>query len=118
MAIAAACPTARTSVATAETTNITSRVKTSSNRATCRGVGRDCCPQVGCVPEQGEVHGTGGAGPQELGEHVGRYEGPREVAGEGEGHGDGRVDVRSGEVAHGLLESFCAQVYRIPFVYP
>ena len=100
IAIAAASPTARVSVATAMITNIRKKVSTSSqtNDWPCEpeGSGR---AHLGDVPERGTQQCGREDRAGDLGGPVADGAPPREVSREREGEGDGRVEVGAGDVA-------------------
>ena len=100
IAIAAASPTARVSVATAMITNIRKAVRTSSQRNDC-----PCEPRwerradVGDVAERASQDRRGRKAPTSCARPVGDRARPGKVPGEREGERDGGVEVGAGDVA-------------------
>ena len=102
MAIAAACPTAHVRGDRGDHKHQEQGEQHFQQHRLQEGAGGDGGSQIRDVAEEGEEGGAGGAGSQQLGEDVGRHESPRKVAGQGERHGDGRIDVGAGDVAYGV----------------
>ena len=99
IAIAAASPTARVSVATAMITNIRKAVMTSSQRNDCASEpDGSVAPTCGDVAERARAGSAAAERADELGDPVGDGPRPGEVPGEREGERDGGVEVRAGDV--------------------
>ena len=103
IAIAAASPTARVSVATAMITNIRKKVSSTSHRNAwpCEPDGQGGA-DVGDVPERAAQEQRRREGAGELRRPVGDDARPREVARERERERHSRVEVRAGDVADGV----------------
>ena len=103
IAIAAASPTARVSVATAMITNIRKKRQHELPEERLRlRAGRERGADVGDVAERAAQDRGGGERAGELRGPVADGARPGEVAGEREREGDGRVEVRAGDVPDGV----------------
>ncbi len=102
-AMAAASPTARVSVATAITTNISSAGHHDfPEKRLCVGTARQGGTDVRDVAERAAQEECSDERTKQLREPVPTRARPGEVAREDEGEGDGRIEVRAGDVPDGV----------------
>ena len=102
MAMAAACPTARVSVAVAMMTNMRKKVKSVSNPKDCQAPPASCWQggtQVHHIPQQEAQAGRGQRGSRQLRGPVADQSPHREMPRQHEAERDGRVEVRPADMA-------------------